>query len=174
MHNHEAVESFQNLVDCLERGLGVSVPEGFKQSFFFHIGKLNVSDYEDMTSLIILECQEALVAGSELDKEMLVRIVDRVRHRLSRARGRLQLIDPQREPAPPSVEPDVSLDILDEVLNALAAISPLHVTLFELRYVRHQQLNEISEALKMSRATVYRRLSEVRSAVSPLLSRRPH
>lgn len=174
MHDHETQECVSTLIDCLGHGLGIEIPRNLATIFWFHAQRLPQSARSDLTSLVILECQESIEKGQAVTKEVLPRIIDRVRHRLSRTASREVSIDPQAsEGIFPGVPSGTSVvDVLDELLTGVSRLSPLHVAIFEMRYIEGASIEDVCKALKISHATAYRRLSDIRKTALPLLSKR--
>jgi hypothetical protein len=158
----------KELAHCLERGFGLTVRDDFVRQFVFHAHRLRPSEYEDLGSLVLLECHEQLLAEKTIDSAELKRIIDRVQHRLSRATSRERTVDPLNLDWVPArfVRGDSCTPDLDDLLSTLQQLSALHVLLFEMHYVQGCPVQQICEELRISPATVYRRLEDIREAAA--------
>jgi RNA polymerase sigma factor (TIGR02999 family) len=87
-------------------------------------------------------------------------LVDHARRRLAGKRGgeavRLQLDENLAEPAAPGTSLDLDLLALDRALTELEALDPRLVRLVELRFFGGLSLEEMTEEMQLSRATVTR------------------
>jgi hypothetical protein len=72
------------LIEILQRELRLDLPPGFAKVFLWHAKKVGSSNYEDLGSLLLLECLEARNKGVTLDAKEVARALDRVRHRVVR------------------------------------------------------------------------------------------
>ena len=80
------------LANCIRDELGVEIPDHFAAQFLSHVRRLGSVDYEDFGSLVLLECEEKRRSRQPLDEQELLRLLDRIRHRVVRkARRELPL-----------------------------------------------------------------------------------
>lgn len=148
------------LADCIRRVFGITLPPNFESQFFFHAKRLGSVDYEDLGSLVLLECQEKLAAGKSMDAQEIQRTVDRLRHRLARkARRELPLEMAEDLPAKASVSPERAKAIVREFIDRL---SPIEAVVFELRCLQGQHPQSIASHTGLSPATIYRIQNSVR------------
>jgi DNA-binding CsgD family transcriptional regulator len=76
----EYIETLQQELSAI----GAQVPSDFGFLFSWHTTKLDGASYEDLGSLLLIECLEAKQSGVLLDAKELRKSIDRVRHRISR------------------------------------------------------------------------------------------
>lgn len=136
------------------------MPPNFESQFVFQAKRLGSVDYEDLGSLVLLECQEKLANGDAVDSQEIQRIVDRLRHRLARrARREIPMEMAEHLPDKASVSPEHTDAAVREFMGRL---SPLEAVVFELRCLQGQHVQSLASQTGLSSATIYRMLNSVR------------
>lgn len=150
----------QFLAECIRDALGIPLPDSFEQRFVFHANRLSSADYEDLGSLVLLECQEQQASGRIVDGREVYRIVDRLRHQLVRKSRREVASDITNHlPAETTISPSKAESVISDFVQQL---SPTEFTVFDLRCLQGHEAKQIASATGLSTATVYRHLASVR------------
>ncbi|MDA1052997.1 MAG: sigma-70 family RNA polymerase sigma factor [Planctomycetota bacterium] len=149
------------LETCLRDRLNIAPPSNLQAIFVSNARRLSPTDYEDLGSLILVECQEKLARGEPIDGTELTRIIDRLRHRMARSARREIPLDIARYlPSKSSLSPDQATNALREFV---AELTPTEAIVFERRCLHDQSAGEIAKDTGLSQATIYRLLSSVRN-----------
>jgi hypothetical protein len=155
--SREAYAAF--VIACIERIFSVSLPKSFLSAFLGHARYIDgFLDYEDFGAYVLVECQERKVAGLATDEKELLRMLDRIRHRLVR-----QL----------SHRPRFGEDWIDDrtdIGNTPDQLAAASETVFGLTESELLLLTLVSEGgienavkeLKKSPATIYRQLASIK------------
>lgn len=148
------------------------------RAFAANAHRLPPSERGDFLSLVVLEGLEARAAGLLANERELVRVLDRVRHRLVRQARRALANRADSGAAgaaasPPSVTPSEVTAVQEQFRRTLATLSPAHLLLFEETMVRRQSVGRAAAALGVSSATAYRYFNEIRQAFADVLADLP-
>ena len=160
------------LAECLEQLFGLRLPANFADAFAWHARRLGSrTDYEDFASLVLLECQERRQAGEPIAADDVLRLLDRVRHRLMRQSNKipqtgrdLATIAAPEEKPPLSGKESVVAGFLDK-------LDCQTLVVFKMRYLDEMSVAEISDFLGIPASTIYRWLSAARDQFKVFLSR---
>lgn len=165
---HDSVSRYARDLVLMLREAGIEVPPSFKGAFIREAKRVGESNHEDLGSLVLLGCLELKKVLKEklkdepqwLEDELrgkVLRVLDTERHNLLRQLRRARQLEFDRAQ---NLPPDRRL-VIDQFRELLTRISPLHVMLFEQRYLEGQPIDQLCSQFKMSRATLYRRLAEI-------------
>ena len=150
------------LVACLRDSLNIELPPWFESYFISNARRLSVSFYEDLGSLVLIECQEEKGRGGAVSPQDLRRIVDRVRHRLSRgARRQLSMDAADTLPAEPGLSQERTAAA---VRGFVSQLDPTDMLVFEHRIFLGKPVAAVATELGLSPANVYRRVAAIRTA----------
>lgn len=145
--------------------LGVDVPDSFEKLFVWHARRAGPGNYEDLGSLILLECQERKVEKVGVDGQELKRMVDRIRHKMTRRAGRETPLDiTGRAVSKDTPNAEGTEAVLHRLSLFLQELSPTHALLFELHFVQGQPVRQIEQKCGIPKSTVYGKLAEIKQA----------
>jgi hypothetical protein len=157
------------LAQLLRNIIGVELPHNFENIFLSHAARVGTSNFEDLGSLIVLECIEVKSHGIDVNSDTLNRIIDRVRHRI--ARGIRREVQSNYEPADPRRPVPDKLDLREFFEIAKAQLSPLHVLLFEQHYLDGRRIDDLAAELGLSKSTAYRMTKDIKNALINFLNK---
>lgn len=167
MHSAETYTSF--LAEELRKVLEIDLPNNFERIFLRHISLIGMNNYAELGSLVMLECLEKKAQGKDIDGDELLRIVDRIRHRIVRQARREIPVDMAKNFAMRGIRADINPErtaLLRDILSKfLKHLSPLQVFLFNYFFIEgNKDKKQILDSLNISQATLYRRLEDIRKA----------
>jgi len=150
------------LAACLRDNLRVELPPGFKSFFVSQAKRLGTGDYEDLGSLVLIECHEQNRRGEPVTERDLRRIVDRIRHRLARRARREPPMDVDERLPDKS---GMSWERLEGALHGFVhQLDPVEILVFDMRFLQGKRAADIATDLGIPQATLYRRLAAIRKA----------
>jgi hypothetical protein len=131
--------------------------------------RVGTANREEFDTLVLLECAQEQEKGS-LREEDVIRVIDRVRHRIiRRLRHRaVTLPSPEQVEARPSSPPTEAAAFLEACHRELKEWKPNLLALFEL-YLGGLSGRQIAAELGISTPTVSRKLHEIRKFLSQRL-----
>lgn len=146
--------------DAIRDWLQIAPPPTFEAMFVSHARRLGQSLQEELGSLVLIECYEAHRAGRLIDDLELRRILDRIRHRLTRSvqRHRSQPLVETAVVSGATIYPDALNRIVHEFINGLSA----EETAVFSRYIDDRTPKQIAHDLDVSESTCYRTLARLR------------
>ena len=155
-------------------GLGVELPDNFVAISRANAQRVGPSNFEDLGSLVLLECWELKKSGIALDVRSVVQVVDRIRHRIVRKAKRRREVPLISEPADASGGASLATPPLaNSIFSFLRSkSSALDVYVFEQRYLDGRNVKDIANELGMPQSTVYDRLAKTKKALAAFLAGR--
>lgn len=161
-----------DLVRAIREVLGFDPNAEFVRQFLACKRRLGIDDSNDLGSLVLLECIEHLQTARTIDDAELMRVLDRVFHRVVRAARsyhsrRLPLSGD--EAALPEQEFETSPLLMD--ISALARrLSPIDLEVFE-RYMldEHSTVRGVADELRISPSALSRSIARLRVEIRKML-----
>jgi len=150
------------LASCLRKLSRIDLPSGFESLFMSHAKRLGTGEYEDLGSLVLIECHEQTRRGEQVTERDLKRIIDRIRHRISRrARRELPMDVDERLPDKSSV----SWERMESAVRGfIDQLDPVDMLVFDARFLQGKRAADIAADLGIPQASLYRRLISIREA----------
>lgn len=148
------------LRDAIEGWLHFTLPASFESTFNWHARRLPQDLHDDLGSLLALECYDAQRTGHVIDDLELRRILDRIRHRLTRsmAPNPAQSII-ANVAAPTTVLPAATQRAAHEFISRLTVQEAFAFS----EFVEGATPQKIAHDLCISVATVYRLLARLKT-----------
>ena len=160
------------LAGWLRELLGVEIsPESFVDVFLFNAARVGVSNYEDLGSLVLLECKTVLAGGSKITERELRRLVNRIQHQLTRKSKRevsgIRFANdiPDKDVASKQLEKSEEEAELQKLLMGLDHINSKNLMLLYL-LMEGEDHKTIPTLLSMSQSEFYNRRNEIKQALS--------
>lgn len=127
----------------------------------FHLSSVGPSNAEDLCSWIMLECLKEKSEGIEVDWPRVIRIADRIRHRIVRQASRVRyLSDQMMEPAS-DTDPSFEID-LKEIISKLKYNE---FVIYHSYFLNGEGAAEIGRELGISKSEVYRNINKIRNMI---------
>jgi hypothetical protein len=151
--------------------MGIDLPINFASIFIWNAKRLDGwIDHEDLGSLLMLECQEQRTAGHTPPPVEVLRMLDRIRHRLVR--------QSMRTPGSgdnianlPSGQPREAESTIAQFIKSLDCDSTV---LFEMRYIDGLSMAKIGMELGIPQSTLYRKLAKLQADLEDFIRKESH
>lgn len=156
------------LIKNLTETLGLVVPADkehakLERSLSAHLARVGRSNFDDLSSWVLLECLEKYRGGATVDWAEVLRAADRIRHRITRQHARERsLPDANAAVDATTVSPSSAIDLK----SLLKKLPQMDLIIFHSFYLDGKKVADIGEQLGMSHSQVYRRLSDIRNMLA--------